>query len=594
MQPSSLISHRHSPTLITMLRDERSPDELLNEIFLDIAFHLSEALDDMDIPIPRGLHSLIATLRDNLVQVNHTPGRREINVCNRSLVFVTYTTHISPAYRWQARGRFAGETAIAPPRGAGEAEKQIAPWLNHTGTHWQIMILDWLARYLTPWLAQADIPSPEKQARKLASQATQSIISNTQQLNVILTDAAGLPRDLLAYLLSQEARLGFPLPITLKHALCRHWHQRQQWPGRSAKQFPLAAFTADTLGSPSPSPHHVRDTLINLGLTRKGWAHLQRFPASLILHTTLLLDALPDTNTRTRFLETLSFWMSRLGKQHRYYTINRQHLQAAMVWLVHETALLGTGQTHIDAIESIFPAELTLVSVLIHRRELGPESHLKLRQVFLTITQHLLTGDSVNLSQALDELAEMLDWLTAEIRQLPLKWFNRSYTQLAERCFQWHQEQLERQRREVRALQEQQRRDREAEQERERILEKDETQASWPSPLPQFETNGLTFRGLLNHHELQQEGIAMQHCVGTYTAECFHGNCLIYSVIHKDTHIGTLEMVKDGKGMWRAAQFKGRDNRNLMHTIRWEGHFQEQYSDFSRKLNHTALTAHII
>lgn len=179
MQPPSLTSHHHAPAMINQLRDNRSSDELLNDIFLDIAFHLTSAIDHTDIPTPEGLHSLIATLRDNLVQVTHTPGGREIDVCNRSLVFVTHTAHISPAYRWQARGRFAGETAIAPPRGAGEAEKQIAPWLNHTGTHWQIMILDWLARYLTPWLAQADIPSPEKQARKLASQATQSIISNT-------------------------------------------------------------------------------------------------------------------------------------------------------------------------------------------------------------------------------------------------------------------------------------------------------------------------------------------------------------------------------------------------------------------------------
>ena len=77
----------------------------------------------------------------------------------------------------------------------------------------------------------------------------------------------------------------------------------------------------------------------------------------------------------------------------------------------------------------------------------------------------------------------------------------------------------------------------------------------------------------------------MQHCVGTYTHDCFSGNCLIYSVTHKGTHIGTLEMVKDGRGRWRAAQFKGRNKRNLMQRIRRNGNLREQYAKFSTKIN---------
>lgn len=79
----------------------------------------------------------------------------------------------------------------------------------------------------------------------------------------------------------------------------------------------------------------------------------------------------------------------------------------------------------------------------------------------------------------------------------------------------------------------------------------------------------------------------MQHCVGSYTEACFRGNCLIYSVAQKNTHIGTMEMIKDARGLWRAVQFKGLNNRNLMHTVRNGNAFQFGYAAFTKELNQT-------
>lgn len=576
--------------MISALRDERSPDDLLRSIFLDIVFHLNSAMNELGISIPWGSHQLISELQERFIRVTHRPGIREINVCDDSNVFRTRTKPVASGYIWQSKGRYAGETLATNINGSADGTERMAHWLTFSDSYWHIMVLEWLSRHLEGWLERAGITDPETHARRLAKRATQDIPDATPLILAVLTDAAGLPRNLLAYVLTRELRADPSIPFWLQEGLTAHWAIRHHWPGRSARLLALVVYAREKNGSGSICPHDVRDSFIRSGLTRGAWAHLQRLPSSLITQLAVLLEAIEVPSYRRAFLEELSHWLSRLGKDHLYYRIERRHLVAALVWLPYEASCLREQSAEQRVTSEIFSRDLSVASVIIHRRGFDAAQYLKVRHVLFSLSENILLEDALSLPDIISEFANVLDWLADEVDRLPVHWFKQAYCGFQRRSERWHHAQIERQRLVAQQLQAQQQANEAARRAGEIEWEANITEKSWSSPITEFEHSGLKLVCLLNHEQLQLEGWKMDHCVGSYTKECFTGISLIFSVIHNGAHIGTLEMHKDKSGQWKPLQFKGRRNKNLMKMIRPQGALHKAFEHFSMALNHQSKT----
>lgn len=65
--------------------------------------------------------------------------------------------------------------------------------------------------------------------------------------------------------------------------------------------------------------------------------------------------------------------------------------------------------------------------------------------------------------------------------------------------------------------------------------------------------------------DLWEEGLAMQHCVATYTNLCASGRSQVFSVrgVNDDSRIGTVEFGPD-RSAWRLVQFRGMRNKELL------------------------------
>lgn len=567
--------------IISALTDERGPDELLNEIFLDITFSLRDALSEPYLSDRNALHELISSLKQHFIQITHSPGRRLVNVCETAVYFETLTIATSHPAAWQGVGVYAGETLTSLESVDANAVRRVTPWLSLTESQWHITVLEWLSRRLERWLVARGASDPESAARRLSRQAAQHIPAQANLLYVILTDAAGCPRELLLYLLRRELRQYPALPFWLQNGITRYWIERRHWPGLSQKLFPLAVLAIDTMQCQSATPRAVRGALINAGLTRNAWAHLMRLPASLILFLCVLIRSLPDDKAREVFLKELSFWMQRFGKTYRYYTGRRDRTLAALVWLVYESSAIALDIKDRSISEQLPTGQLNLIAVLIHRLELLPRHHEKVRLVFLA-TAHAIMNRKKKLDETLNDFSTALDWLNADIENLPAKWFSRSFESMVARSDRWHEALLRR-------LEE----EREAEERRiraldERLREIEMAKSSWHTHLPNYEENGVTFSALLSSNALIQEGQAMMHCVGSYSTKCKNGRTLIYAISERDERLGTLEMYRLGHGKWTPVQFSGYANKQLMPLIRRSGRLHTVFANFKKKLNASA------
>ena len=571
--------------LIRTLQEEGSPDDLLSSIFMDIVFHLNSALKAQGLSIPSGSHQLITELRERFIRVTHRPGIREINVCDESHVFHTPTAPVTSGYIWQLEGRYAGETLVTNISQDKKKVARMAHWFTFSDSYWHIMVLEWLFRHLQGWLVNADIMDAEAHARRLAKRASQDIPNATPLILTVMTDAAGLPRNLLAYVLTRELRQAPLIPFWLQEGFTVNWVIRHQWPGRSAKLLALAVYAKEKNGSISLAPHHVRDNLIGSGLTRGAWAHLQRFPSSLIVQIAILLEAIESESSRRAFLEELSHWLARLGRKYRYYRIRRRHLLAALIWLPYETSRAREQDAEQCTTSTIFPRELSLASVIIHRRSFSASQYPKIRHVLFSLAEHMLLEDTRCLADIIDELTDMLDWFADEADTLTTHWFKQPYGGLQQRSERWHYAQLERQRIFAQQLEAQYQADVAAMLAYEQEWKANLAKTAWSSPVTVFEHSGLKFVCLLNHEQLQLEGWEMDHCVGSYTKQCFSGFSLIFSISSNDARIGTLEMHKDTSSRWKPLQFKGKRNKNLMNLIKPRGTYHKAFEQFSQAIN---------
>ena len=87
----------------------------------------------------------------------------------------------------------------------------------------------------------------------------------------------------------------------------------------------------------------------------------------------------------------------------------------------------------------------------------------------------------------------------------------------------------------------------------------------WEIPVKHVEWDAFQFVGLLTEQELQDEGSAMQHCVGDYGSRCRDGAVCIYSVRYRRTgkRAATISVRMLRNGRWEVDQLKGFRNADV-------------------------------
>ena len=91
----------------------------------------------------------------------------------------------------------------------------------------------------------------------------------------------------------------------------------------------------------------------------------------------------------------------------------------------------------------------------------------------------------------------------------------------------------------------------------------------WEIPVKRVEWDAFQFVGLLTERELEDEGSAMQHCVGDYGTHCRDASLCIYSVRYRRTgkRAATISvrMLRDGR--WEVDQLKGFRNSDVEERV---------------------------
>lgn len=84
----------------------------------------------------------------------------------------------------------------------------------------------------------------------------------------------------------------------------------------------------------------------------------------------------------------------------------------------------------------------------------------------------------------------------------------------------------------------------------------------WPGVVKKFESGPFRMHELCNEQELEEEGDAMNHCVGTYAEICKHQPLRIFSIRLKKTgqRVATLAIRETRRGHWDVDQLKGPGN----------------------------------
>jgi len=133
------------------------------------------------------------------------------------------------------------------------------------------------------------------------------------------------------------------------------------------------------------------------------------------------------------------------------------------------------------------------------------------------------------------EMEAIIDWLRAEgfSRGLPDK--NSTWRSLKRRSDKWHEEIPRRQ-------------------------EKAKENAVWESLLGEMTIGGLKIKPLVTGLDLYNEGREMRHCVSSYTGQCLHGGCRVFSLVEADGTRSTLSLLHRTAGGFVIGQHKGQAN----------------------------------
>lgn len=93
----------------------------------------------------------------------------------------------------------------------------------------------------------------------------------------------------------------------------------------------------------------------------------------------------------------------------------------------------------------------------------------------------------------------------------------------------------------------------------------------WPPIIKKFESGRFVMLALCNESELEEEGEAMNHCVGTFGDTCRFQPLRIFSIQQKKSRlrVATLSIKEIRSGSWVVDQLKGPLNADVGHGL-WE------------------------
>jgi hypothetical protein len=84
----------------------------------------------------------------------------------------------------------------------------------------------------------------------------------------------------------------------------------------------------------------------------------------------------------------------------------------------------------------------------------------------------------------------------------------------------------------------------------------------WPPIVRRYESGPFDMVALSFENQLDEEGIAMKHCVGSYADRCRYEPLRIFSIRSKKTkqRVATLSLIEKEPGVWDFDQLKGPNN----------------------------------
>ena len=535
---------------------------LLADVMLDISFALTKALRIRHIGTDVTRRELFQTLNHYLIAVDDQPnGTRRVSVCRDRAVFLV---PIQPGGN-ELQDIFPAASAYG--LAARPYEKQRSPifWDGLSPSQWHILILDWLRQELTSWmvLEKYAVPSAiEESSREIAIIAAKPVLDHVPALEWLLLDALGYPRDLVLHCKRNQQRDPIGNSINWQTTLIRHWSSRQYWAGRSLKLFPLALAMVDENEKSSADPSSVREWLCKFGLSRNAWGFLYRLPSPVIRAIANDVLVIRQPEDRVRYLQGISLWFSRMGKQFRYYQGDWQRVVCALVWPARELMFITSNfptdvaAAYTEQSESrFFRTAFQGLEFLLRRQHYTVSQQAQLQCLLLSFSRHALTTQCTILS-LFSGLQDIMDWFRTTADRQPLNNFRRPYLEIKQLSDRWHTNRHE-----------QEAAAREAER-LARVGNPTTTEFNWNVYVPQFMNSDFFFDALKTPQALRNEGVLMHNCVGSYVTNCASGKSLIYAVSHNGVRVGTLELSRNhSETSWEVRQFKGKRNIELINDL---------------------------
>lgn len=579
-------------SLLQGLRSELTPTELLAPLMMDIAYDLRLKLMQLGIGDEDSVRLLLRTMATQLIRVTQNEGVRRVSVCGDQLVFLV------PVREAAGEPSHEDHDTIFPPgvacglwQRSNSANKAVRFWEILPVSYWHILMTEWLTRLCMEWLFQPHIKYAVADvgitafAQEIARVAGRHVLQHELSLQIVLLDAMGYPRELTRICLRNLQRNPIPPSEKWQSALLAHWHERPHWSRTSNKLFVLALAVSFYSPDMALTPSAVRDYLMRLGLSRNTWAHLYRLPSKVLVAIANDLVLFREEVDQIRYLQTLSFWLSRMGKRYTYYRYDRHHLHCAIVWPVRELTFMRSQTPEKSSLQHDECYAMWLSQVgcggfefLLRRQAKEPKSQEKLEVLLLGFASHALTSDQ-EMQLLLTQLVDVIDWFRAAESLLPHTAFKRPYTELRSQARHWHEALLRRRTEEAAQAAALRRASEEAWREK--------CQLHWSVPLAEFEQQGFRLRALLNEQALIDEGLLMQHCVGEYARQCAQHESLVYAASMDGVRLGTLEMGTHQVGKWFVRQFKGKRNKNLQPLLEDPRNaVHEPFKAFLKALHH--------
>jgi hypothetical protein len=572
----SSLSLAAQPSVGKAALDQQPSSALLDAVMADIIAILNRELNARGLGSTAARRELWQALTQSLIQVQDLPnGLRRVSICqDRSVFLIPVCSDALPS----CQDLYPAGRAIGLCARPNDIHPFPQFWQGLSPSQWRSTMQAWLMHTLAGWLRPLGTP-PGMDHLTVVSQIALSAVSVVDShygaLQWLVMDALGYPRALVRNGYRNHHRNLPAVTADRQIQLIQHWPVRTKWYGRALKLFPLALALVEG-DTPPPDPLTTRNALLQYGLSRNAWALFYRLPSPIISLIADDLRLFSDEQDRSRYLQHLSLWCSRLGpelkcarpSQYRPYasgiTIYRKHvlhplpcqrekvlrLMFALVWPVKELTLLKSVRAvrlyatdQLDHGLTIRLYGMTQLTLLRHRNALE-EHHDRLAGLLLSFSRYLL-HPSNRIDPSFSILEDLLDWFRHEGVNFPVQFFKQPFPILRRLSDRWHADQRGHRR---------------------ASAEEHEFPSSWTATLPLFEREGARFEALLTQDELVEEGRFMQHCVANYADACAAQRSQIYAVSFQEQRVGTLELCRvDGR--WHVTQFKGLKNLNLMDAL---------------------------